>query len=171
MGVDEAARCAGSPCRLQGEPGDVVARAAASPMADTGVAPPHRFGVCSSGSTGTPKVILHTSPGVYSAEQRSTSAVVEAYRTLSSPQRLLVPNALYHSASITTAVLNLVSGNHTIVLQRFDPELLKTVVRRHGVTGFMAPTPMLLRLARSPAIAPGAVRFDRMGAARGLSSP
>ncbi len=138
---------------FRGDPGDVVARAAASPMADAGVAPPHRFGVCSSGSTGTPKVILHTSPGLYTAAQRSTSAVVEAYRTLSSPQQLLVPNALYHSASITTAVLNLVSGNHTIVLTRFDAEVLQAAVVRYGVTGFMAPTPMLLRLARSSSIA------------------
>ncbi len=138
---------------FRGEPGDVVARAAAAPIADAGVAPPHRFGVCSSGSTGTPKVILHTSPGLYAPGQRSTSAVVEAYRTLSSPQRLLVPNALYHSASITTAVLNLVSGNHTIVLRRFGPEVLLDTVVRHRVTGFMAPTPMLLRLARSPDIA------------------
>ena len=143
---------------FRGEPGDVVARAASAPLADDGVAPPHRFGVCSSGSTGTPKVILHTSPGLYTAAQRSTSAVVEAYRTLSTPQQLLVPNALYHSASITTAVLNLVSGNHTIVLERFDPEVLQDAVVRHRVTGFMAPTPMLLRLARSPAIA--RERFD-----------
>jgi len=138
---------------FQGDPAHVVARAAAAPKDDAGVAPPHRFGVCSSGSTGMPKVILHTSPGLYSAGQRSTSAVVEAYRSLSSPQRLLVPNALYHSASITTAVLNLVSGNHTIVLKRFDPEVLTDAVVRHRVTGFMAPTPMLLRLARHPATA------------------
>ncbi len=137
---------------FRGEPGDVVARAAAAAMADAGVASPHRFGVCSSGSTGTPKVILHTSPGLYAGAQRSTSAVVEAYRTLSFPQRLLVPNALYHSASITTAVLNLISGSHTIVLKRFDPEVLQEVVVRHRVTGFMAPTPMLLRLARNPSI-------------------
>ncbi len=68
------------------------------------------------------------------------------------------PTRSYHSASITTAVLNLISGNHTIVLKRFDPELLQDVVVRHRVTGFMAPTPMLLRLARSPGIAPD--RFD-----------
>ncbi len=135
-----------------GEPGDIVARASTTPMADAGVAPPHRFGVCSSGSTGTPKVILHTSPGLYAATQRSTSAVVESYRILSTPQQLLVPNALYHSASMTTAVLNMVSGNHTIVLKRFDPELVLAAVVRHRVTGFMAPTPMLLRLVRDPAI-------------------
>jgi bile acid-coenzyme A ligase len=143
---------------FRGEPGDVMARAASAPLADGGVAPPHRFGVCSSGSTGTPKVILHTSPGLYTAAQRSTSAVVEAYRALSTPQQLLVPNALYHSASITTAVLNLVSGNHTVVLERFDPEVLQDAIVRHRVTGFMAPTPMLLRLARSSAIA--RERFD-----------
>ncbi len=143
---------------FRGEPDEVVARASTTSMADAGIAPPHRFGVCSSGSTGTPKVILHTSPGLCTSAQRSTSAVVESYRNLSSPQRLLVPNALYHSASITTAVLNLMSGSHTILLKRFDPEVLLDTVVRHRVTGFMAPTPMLLRLARSPAIA--RERFD-----------
>jgi bile acid-coenzyme A ligase len=128
----------------------VTARLASDALPVTEVVSPHRFGVCSSGSTGLPKVIMHASPGLHTEGQRSTSAVVEAYRTLSTPQTLLVPNALYHSASITTAVLNLVSGNHTVVLERFTPEGLQETVARHGVTGFMAPTPMLLRLARSP---------------------
>jgi bile acid-coenzyme A ligase len=136
-------------------PEEVMARTA-GPAAEVSevseAVSPHRFGVCSSGSTGTPKVILHTSPGLYSEAQRSTSAVVEAYRSLSMPQALLVPTALYHSASITTAVLNLVSGGHTLVLERFDPDLLQTVVERARVTGFMAPTPLLLRLARRPGL-------------------
>jgi bile acid-coenzyme A ligase len=133
-------------------PGEVLARLASTALPASDVVSPHRFGVCSSGSTGMPKVILHTSPGLYANGPRSTSAVVEAYRTLSTPQTLLVPNALYHSASITTAVLNLISGNHTIVLERFVPEVLLETVARDRVTGFMAPTPMLLRLARSPAL-------------------
>jgi bile acid-coenzyme A ligase len=128
----------------------VTARLASEALPVTEVVSPHRFGVCSSGSTGLPKVILHALPGLHTEGQRSTSAVVEAYRMLSTPQTLLVPNALYHSASITTAVLNLVSGNHTIVLERFTPEVLQETVALHKVTGFMAPTPMLLRLARSP---------------------
>jgi bile acid-coenzyme A ligase len=133
-------------------PGEVTAKTASTALPAREIASPHRFGVCTSGSTGMPKVIRHTSPGLYTDAQRSTSAVVEAYRTLSIPQTLLVPNALYHSASITTAVLNLVSGNHTIVMERFAPEVVQETVARHQVTGFMAPTPMLLRLARSPAL-------------------
>jgi bile acid-coenzyme A ligase len=136
-----------------GAPDEVTARAGATTLPPSDVVSPHRFGVCSSGSTGTPKVILHTSPGITRDEQRSTSAVVEAYQALSDPQRLLVPNALYHSSSITTAVLNMMSGNHTIILEGFDSEILQRAVGRHHVTGFMAPTPMLLRLARSPALA------------------
>jgi bile acid-coenzyme A ligase len=137
---------------LRDGPREVIARMASTALPATGVVAPHRFGVCSSGSTGLPKVILHTLPGLYTDAARSTSAVVEAYRTLSLPQTLLVPNALYHSASITTAVLNLVSGNHTIILERFTPEVLQEAVAQHRVTGFMAPTPMLLRLARSPVL-------------------
>jgi len=132
---------------------EVIARAGATPLPSSDVVSPHRFGVCSSGSTGTPKVILHTSPGIIRDEERSTSAVVESYQALSVPQRLLVPNALYHSSSITTAVLNMMSGNHTVMLEGFDSEILQRTVARHQVTGFMAPTTMLLRLARSPALA------------------
>jgi bile acid-coenzyme A ligase len=143
---------------FRGAPLDVVRTAADTAWAGTPVTSPHRFGVCSSGSTGTPKVIVHTSTGLYTDAQRSTSAVVETYRTLSVPQQLLISNALYHSASITTAVLNLMSGNHTIVLERFEPSMLLDAVVRHRVTGFMAPTPMLLRLARSPDLARH--RFD-----------
>jgi bile acid-coenzyme A ligase len=138
---------------FRGEPEEVMTRAGATTLPPSDVVSPHRFGVCSSGSTGTPKVILHTSPGITWDEQRSTSAVVEAYRASSVPQRLLVPNALYHSSSITTAVLNMMSGNHTIMLEAFDAEILQEAVARHRVTGFMAPTPMLLRLARSPVLA------------------
>ena len=108
----------------------------------------HRFGVSTSGSTGTPKVVLHAQPGLYEASQAVTSAVVEAYGPIRRPQVLLVVNALYHSSSITTAALNLVAGNTTVLLRRFSPELLQATVEEWGVTGFMAPTPHLLRLAR-----------------------
>jgi bile acid-coenzyme A ligase len=132
-----------------GDRRDVVLDGGPSPpSALPDVVSPHRFGVCTSGSTGTPKVVLHASPGLWRPGDPSTSAVVEDYGPLSAPQRLLVANALYHSSSITTATLNLVSGSTTIVLERFDPEPFGAIVARHRVSGFMAPTPLLLRLAR-----------------------
>lgn len=137
---------------LAGDPEAVLDRAAARPDDLEDLVSPHRFGVCSSGSTGTPKVVLHSSPAVDRPSQRVTSAVVEAYRTISAPQTLLVPNALYHSSSITTVTLNLMAAGRTVLLGRFDASRLLDVVARHRVTGFMAPTPILLRLARYPDI-------------------
>jgi len=153
---------------IRGDPDSVLSRlpAAAEPLRD--VVPPHRFGVCSSGSTGTPKVILHSAPGRYLPPQRSTSAVVEAYRTLSAPQTLLVANALYHSSSITTASQNMVSGGCTVLLEAFDAATMQEVIGRRRVTGFMAPTPILLRLARLGGLRRGAfesVEWVQHGAA------
>lgn len=133
---------------VEGRPGEVVSRAHAAPAGLYDQVSPHRFGVCTSGSTGTPKVILHAEPARYLGGQCSTSALVEAYRTLSYPQTLLVMNALYHSSSITTASLNMLGGSRTILIEKFDPELAQEVLARHCVTGFMAPTPILQRLIR-----------------------
>ena len=137
---------------LGGEPAEVLRRAAGRPAELEDRVSPHRFGVCTSGSTGTPKVILHSSPGLDRPSQRITSAVVEAYTSLTAPQTLLVPNALYHSSSVTTTTLNLMSGGRTVLLERFDPARLLDLLPRHRVTGFMAPTPILLRLARHPGL-------------------
>lgn len=119
---------------------------------------PHRFGVCTSGSTGTPKVVLHARSGQFLPEEAVTSAVVEAYGTLAGPQTLLVANALYHSSSITTVTLNLMAGRRSVLLRRFRPDLLQDALCRWAVTGFMAPTPQLLRLARWPGLEAAAFR-------------
>lgn len=140
---------------LAGEPAAVLDQVARQPAPLEDLVSPHRFGVCSSGSTGLPKVILHAAPAIDRSSTRVTSAVVEAYRTVTAPQRLLVPNALYHSSSITTATLNLMAGGRTLLLERFDARRMIDAVVRHRVTGFMAPTPILLRLARQPDVSPG----------------
>jgi len=134
---------------VEGDPDAVASRERSAPVGLDDVVSPHRFGVCTSGSTGTPKVVLHAAPARYVAGECSTSALVEAYQTLSYPQTLLVLNALYHSSSITTASLNMVCGSRTVVLEKFEPEVVQEVIARHRVTGFMAPTPILQRLARS----------------------
>lgn len=153
---------------LAGDPAAVLQRLPKHRAELEDLVSPHRFGVCSSGSTGTPKVILHSSPALDRPSQRVTSAVVEAYMSLSAPQTLLVPNALYHSSSITTTTLNLMSGGRTILLGRFDSSRLLDALPRHRVTGFMAPTPILLRLARHPRVSSAvfeAVEWVQHGAA------
>ncbi len=138
---------------LSGDPARLLAEIPLGRAAPPDAIALHRFGVCSSGSTGTPKVILHTAPGRYDGRGATTSGVVESYMELSHPQTLLVPNALYHSSSITTAVLNLVSGNHTVILSQYDSATMLAAIARHRVTGFIAPTPMLLRLSRHAGLA------------------
>ena len=106
---------------------------------------PHASGVMSSGSTGLPKVILRLVPGVY-VPGSSSNRLVEAYGTLG-PQMVLVPAPLYHSNGFM-ALGNLLEGDRLLLLERFDAGLLLGGVEDHGVTGMVATTVMLQRLAR-----------------------
>ena len=114
------------------------------------VVAPRGWGVCSSGSTGTPKAIVVKSPGLY-VPGSPTSAVVEAYGPLERPQRVLVPAPLYHSNGFT-ATRNLMGGDQIVLLERFDAARILDLIERHRVTGFIAATPMLQRLAQVPGI-------------------
>jgi bile acid-coenzyme A ligase len=106
---------------------------------------PHGWGVCSGGSTGTPKVILQRFPGVHFGGP--FNHVVEQWRSLSHEQRVLVPAPLYHTNGFTI-VRNVLFGQTSILLQRFGPELLLDAIERHRVTGFIAATPFLQRIAK-----------------------
>jgi bile acid-coenzyme A ligase len=115
------------------------------------VTPPHASGILSSGSTGTPKVILRKSPGVYNPEG-SPNALLEAYGPLSDPQLVLVPAPLYHNNGFMHAA-NLLAGDRLLLLQRFDATRLLDAIERHRVTGFVATTIMLQRIARETGVA------------------
>jgi bile acid-coenzyme A ligase len=108
---------------------------------------PNASGVMSSGSTGAPKVILRLVPGMY-VPGSSSNRLVEAYGPLG-PQLVLVPAPLYHSNGFMS-LGNLLSGDRLLLLERFDTSLLLAAVERHGVTGMVATTVMLQRLARDP---------------------
>ncbi len=114
------------------------------------VTPPHGWGVCSSGSTGAPKVIVMTNPGTY-VEGNGVSTVVEAYGPLPEPQRVLVPAPLYHTNGFT-ALRNLMAGVQIVLLERFNAPRILDLIERHRVTGFIAATPMLQRLAQVPGL-------------------
>jgi len=114
------------------------------------VVPPRGWGVCSSGSTGTPKAIVVKTPGVY-VPGSPTSAVVEAYGALERPQRVLVPAPLYHSNGFT-ATRNIMGGDQIVLLERFNAERILDLIEEHRITGFIAATPMLQRLAQVPGI-------------------
>jgi bile acid-coenzyme A ligase len=109
---------------------------------------PNASGILSSGATGSPKVILRSIPPVYMPEMGSNS-LIEAYGELG-PQLLIVPAPLYHNNGFM-ALGNLVGGDQLLLLERFNAGLLLAAIEKHGVTGMVAATVMLQRLARDPA--------------------
>jgi bile acid-coenzyme A ligase len=112
------------------------------------VVPEHGWGVCSSGSTGSPKVIVQKTPALYFPSQPSNT-VVEHFNPLPKPQRVLVPAPLYHTNGFT-AVRNLMAGDQVVLLERFNAPRIYDLVEELAVTGFIAATPMLQRLAQVP---------------------
>jgi len=114
------------------------------------VVPPRGWGICSSGSTGTPKVIVRDTEGVFFT-QTGGNTIVEAFGPLPQPQLTLVPAPLYHSNGFT-ATRNLMNAETIVLLERFNAERILQLVERYKVTGFVAATPMLQRLAHVPGI-------------------
>ncbi|HWE70492.1 MAG TPA: AMP-binding protein, partial [Acidimicrobiales bacterium] len=112
---------------------------------------PHGWGMCSSGSTGSPKIILQKDPAVFLSTMAVTSTVVESFGPLPKPQLVLVPAPLYHANGFT-AVRNLMSGDPIVLLERFNAALIVDLIEAHRITGFIAATPMLQRLAQLPDI-------------------
>ena len=111
---------------------------------------PNASGLLSSGSTGSPKVILRLMPGVVDTEQ-SSNRLIEEYAPLG-PQTVIVPAPLYHNNGFM-ALGNLVSGDRLVLLERFDPDRILEVIERHRITGMVATTVMLQRLARADGFA------------------
>jgi bile acid-coenzyme A ligase len=112
---------------------------------------PQGWGVCSSGSTGTPKVIVQKAPALYDLSTASTSSVVASYGPMDPEQRVLCPAPLYHTNGFM-AFRILLHGDPIILMERFKAELALDLVERHRITGFVAATPMLQRMAQAPAI-------------------
>jgi bile acid-coenzyme A ligase len=112
---------------------------------------PRGSGVCSSGSTGTPKVILGTMPAVFLLSTNVTSMVVADFGPMERPQLVLCPAPLYHTNGFT-AFRTLLGGDPIVLLERFKAPLVLDLIERHRITGFIAATPMLQRLAQVPGI-------------------
>jgi bile acid-coenzyme A ligase len=112
---------------------------------------PHASGILSSGATGTPKVILRKMPGLY-IPGGSPNALIAAYGPLSDPQLVLVPAPLYHNNGFMHTS-NLLVGDRLLLMERFAAPRLLDAIERHCVTGFVATTIMLQRLANEPDIA------------------
>jgi len=111
------------------------------------VTSPRGWGVCSSGSTGTPKVIMQKGPALYPVSTADTSAVVDSYGPMDPDQRVLCPAPMYHTNGFT-AFRTLLHGDPIVLMERFRAELALDLVERHRITGFIAATPMLQRMAQ-----------------------
>ncbi len=114
------------------------------------VVSPQFNGTCSSGSTGTPKVIISERPGLYVPELRITFAEVLG-ATVTHPQTVLVPTAMYHTNGFTT-LYNLLAGARLIVMEKFDAARVVNVIERYRVTNFTATPTMLQRIADLPGV-------------------
>ena len=112
---------------------------------------PQAWGVCSSGSTGTPKVIVQKAPAIFDPTTASTSSVVASYGPMDPVQRVLCPAPIYHTNGFT-AFRMVLHGDSIVLMERFRADLALDLVERHRITGFIAATPMLQRMAQVPDI-------------------
>jgi bile acid-coenzyme A ligase len=99
----------------------------------------------SGGSTGRPKLIVATQPSTWEA--------VSGFATLLRiPQDgvHLVAGPLYHNGPFVTSALALLSGNHLVVMPRFDPVEALALVERHRVDWMYAVPTMMHRIWRLP---------------------
>jgi len=99
----------------------------------------------SGGSTGRPKLIVGTQPSVWEA--------VSGFATvLSIPTDgvHLVTGPLYHNGPFTTSLLALLSGNHLVVMPRFDAAECLDLIGRHRVDWMYAVPTMMHRIWRLP---------------------
>ena len=108
---------------------------------------PNASALLSSGSTGTPKVILRESPGIYIPDS-TVNRLIEQYGELG-PQFIIVPAPLYHNNGFIS-LTSLLVGDRILLLERFDTSLLLAAIERHRITGTVATTVMLQRLAGDP---------------------
>ena len=132
------------------EPGDecLVGSLDESIEALADVVSPNASGLLSSGSTGSPKVILRRVPGIFVPGSGSRQLIGD-YRALG-PQLILVSAPLYHNNGFISLGA-LLAGDGIVLLERFNTHLLLSAIEKFHVTGFVATTLMLQRLARDPA--------------------
>ena len=99
----------------------------------------------SGGSTGRPKLIVATQPATW-------EGVMGFATVLRVPQDgvHLVTGPLYHNGPFMTSVLALLSGNHLVVMPRFDPPVALALIEQHQVDWMYAVPTMMHRIWRLP---------------------
>ncbi|WP_096289450.1 class I adenylate-forming enzyme family protein [Mycobacterium ahvazicum] len=130
---------------------ELEARAAAEPAGPLPEAvSPHANGICSSGSTGVPKVILSLAPSLWIPQQGEP--FLSNWTPVDKPQTILVPAPMYHTNGFATFLM-LLSGDHLVILEKFDAAVFVDAIERYRITNFTATPTMLARIAALPDIA------------------
>ena len=110
---------------------------------------PTANGICSSGSTGVPKVILNLAPSLWTPQHGEP--FLSNWTPVAQPQIIMVPAPMYHTNGFAT-FLFLLSGDHLVVLEKFDAALVVNTIERYRITNFTATPTMLARIAALPDI-------------------
>ncbi|HXJ83837.1 MAG TPA: AMP-binding protein [Candidatus Methylomirabilis sp.] len=99
----------------------------------------------SGGSTGRPKLIVATQAGVWE-ELEGFAALFR----IPSDGVHLVTGPLYHNGPFSTSLLALLSGDHVVVMPRFDAMTALALVAEHRVDWMYAVPTMMHRIWRLP---------------------
>ncbi len=110
---------------------------------------PTANGICSSGSTGVPKVILNLAPSLWIPQQGEP--FLANWTPVAKLQTILVPAPMYHTNGFATFLM-LLSGDHLVILEKFDAAVFVDAVERYRITNFTATPTMLARIAALPDI-------------------
>jgi bile acid-coenzyme A ligase len=101
---------------------------------------PHWKAIGSGGSTGRPKVIVAKPPGLFDPQI--------PYRATRVGGVQLVPGPLYHNAPFLLAARGLFSGQHVVIMSRFDAERTLALIEQNGVNYTMMVPTMMQRIIR-----------------------
>jgi bile acid-coenzyme A ligase len=97
----------------------------------------------SGGSTGRPKIIVSGTPGVTDPERDGAfGAVANGVQ--------LVPGPLYHNGPFMFSMQGLFSGNHLVVMTRFDASTALELIERYSVDWMLLVPTMMHRMWRLP---------------------
>ena len=129
---------------------DLDARAAAESESSLPEAiSPSANGICSSGSTGVPKVILNLAPSLWTPQHGEP--FLANWTPVAKPQTIMVPAPMYHTNGFATFLM-LLSGDHLVILEKFNAALFVDTIEKYRITNFTATPTMLARVAALPDI-------------------
>jgi bile acid-coenzyme A ligase len=111
---------------------------------------PQANGICSSGSTGLPKVIVSNRRATF--DPALVKPMAEQWGvTIPRPQVVIALGPMYHTNGFF-GLINLISGDRLVVMERFDAALVVDAIERYRVSTFNCTPTMLKRIADLPGI-------------------